>query len=161
MRDESENATEWKTVSVRSNLIPVLKNLRSAEQPRYLWVDGICINQLNVHELDLQVAMMADIYSNAKNVCVCLGDHRDGSKAAFDFITDKLCDLGAFEEMVAEAQYSDQWIAMAALMNRDWFRRRWVVQEISHARSATVWRLITSSGVRNRLISSLAGSLWT
>ncbi|KAK3722403.1 hypothetical protein LTR37_002394 [Vermiconidia calcicola] len=127
----------WKTIEVRSNLIKVLEHLRNAETPRQLWVDAVCINQKDDAEKNLQVAMMAEIYGNASNVCIWLGEHKDESLRALGFIAKSVSDLGMFEE-ITTATFSAEWKALAALMNRPWFSRRWVVQEISHAKDATV-----------------------
>ena len=40
----------------------------------YLWVDAICINQLDVKERSSQVAMMLDVYTKAEKVFAWLGD---------------------------------------------------------------------------------------
>ena len=134
---KAKGVIQWKTISVRKNLIQVLKRLRRPETSRNLWVDGICIEQEDEYEKDLQVAMMADIYGNATNVCVCLGEHDQESELALKFIRDTISDLGAFEEFTTK-KFSEEWKALAALMNRAWFSRRWVIQEISHAQTATV-----------------------
>lgn len=123
---------------VRSNLIAVLKHLRRKEAMRNLWVDAVCIHQKHEYEKNLQVAMMAHIYGNAERVCIWLGEHQDKSELALEFIHKTVSDLGAFEEITTSSEFSEQWTALGALMNRPWFSRRWVVQEISHAKNATI-----------------------
>jgi hypothetical protein len=143
-----EEGRGWKTIEVRSNLIAVLRQLRRKDASRSIWVDAVCINQ-NLddndnsdkaanNEKNMQVAMMAHIYGNAFNVCIWLGDHDDNSELALRFIQNTVSDLGVFEEITTTTKFSDEWTALGALMNRPWFGRRWVVQEISHAKTATV-----------------------
>lgn len=98
----------------------------------------MCIDQEDAHEKDLQVAMMADIYSNAQSVCIWLGEHAEKSEAALKFISEKVSDIGEFENITNDPVFADEWRALGALMIRPWFSRRWVVQEISLAKDATV-----------------------
>ena len=92
----------WKTLVVRKNLIKVLDQLRLGDAARILWVDGISIDQSDDEsnfEKNQQVAMMAHIYGNATNVCICLEEHHDRSELAFAFISRTVSDLGAFREI--------------------------------------------------------------
>ena len=144
--EEDESATIYiekegepsSTHKVKPNLLAALKQLHSRSKSRRLWVDAICIDQADKREKDLQVAMMADIYGHAASVCVWLGECGDSSNEAINFINYKVSDVGAFEEITTDKQYFPQWKALAALMNRGWFSRRWVVQEIALARCASV-----------------------
>lgn len=79
---------------------------------------------------------MGQIYSRASNVCVWLGEEDKTSPLAFQHI-DLVLDLQNFENTVSE-EYAEAWAALAHLMKRDWFSRRWVVQEIAFALKATV-----------------------
>ncbi|RSL58213.1 hypothetical protein CEP54_007869 [Fusarium duplospermum] len=58
---------------VTENLFHALRNLRNGHTQRTLWVDALCINQLDLKERRLQVPLMGDIYSQATNVVVWLG----------------------------------------------------------------------------------------
>jgi len=51
-----------------------IRRMRRRSRSRLLWIDAICINQNNVSERNQQVAIMASIYSKAKNVLVWLPD---------------------------------------------------------------------------------------
>ncbi|KAH7385797.1 heterokaryon incompatibility protein-domain-containing protein, partial [Pyrenochaeta sp. MPI-SDFR-AT-0127] len=62
------------SMKVTQNLHKALQSLRHRTEPRILWVDAICIDQSNVDEKNVQVAMMGDIYRAAKTVCVFLGE---------------------------------------------------------------------------------------
>ena len=119
-------ADAWVTHPVRPNLLKALVHLRYANKARTLWIDAVCIDQENEKEKDLQVAMMADIYSTATNVCIWLGTHEHESELALRFIKDRARDLGAFESMTKDESAKEEWKALAALMNRPWFSRRWV-----------------------------------
>lgn len=55
---------------VTVNLHDALRRLRHTARARRLWIDAICINQVDVTERNIQVAMMADIYTSATRVCI-------------------------------------------------------------------------------------------
>lgn len=68
-------------ILITPNCAAALKKLRASEliRGRGVWVDAICINQDPKEEVDKkeksdQVAMMAEIYKEAKAVAVWLGD---------------------------------------------------------------------------------------
>lgn len=126
---------------IKSNLHAALKALRHRTQDRKLWVDYVCINQDNIGEKNNQVKMMSLIYGKAKNVCIWLGEPATDGHKALEFIKHKACDFNLFAEITAEDRAPEikaGWEALATLMNRPWFRRRWVVQEVALAHSATV-----------------------
>lgn len=129
---------EWRWLSVRSNLVTLLTHFGTTETLKYLWIDAVSINQDDNDERSMQVAMMADTYGCASNVHIWLGEHADDSKIAFNFIRDKMSDLSSFEEITTSIEFRRQWAALLVLMHRPWFSRRWVIQELSYARSAII-----------------------
>jgi len=52
------------------NLEAAMRYLRHEFIVRILWIDAICIDQLNVEERNYQVPLMKTIYSNATAVQV-------------------------------------------------------------------------------------------
>src|SRR2546423_15362463 len=129
----------WYNLPIRPNLASALKQLRHPNvEMRKLWIDAICIDQDSIAEKNAQVPMMAAIYSQAKNVCVWLGEEKDESGAALKFIKDRILDLGSFDELVDDEKTPPEWAALSALMARPWFSRRWVGQENALAKDATL-----------------------
>jgi hypothetical protein len=124
---------------VKKELALALKYLRLPNQTRTLWIDAICIDQDNYEERNQQVQMMARIYTRAKEVCIWLGEDSDESKTAIDFIHDEIMELKNFDTICSDKSYTDKWRALMMLMQRDWFSRRWVVQEIALASKATLY----------------------
>ncbi|PQE07254.1 hypothetical protein CJF31_00004949 [Rutstroemia sp. NJR-2017a BVV2] len=59
---------------VTLNLESALRRLRRTNSDLTLWIDALCINQSNNLERTKQVSLMHDIYSNAKEVIVYLGE---------------------------------------------------------------------------------------
>ena len=79
--------TETKTIQlnghrlvVRSNCEYVLRQTYLYDHNMYIWIDALCIDQGNVPENNVQVAMMGDLYKRAERVLACIGQHADDSE---------------------------------------------------------------------------------
>lgn len=117
---------------IRLNLWQLLLQLRRSGVLGPIWTDAICINQDDVAEKDAQVCMMGEIYSRAHEVIVWLGEEADQSSRVIDaanqhdssFVRDKLSpflsDLGLLP-------------SLSALLDRPYWHRTWILQEISLA----------------------------
>lgn len=64
---------DGKIFPIRENLYWALIHLRLKDKDRRIWIDGICINQNDNAEKDIQVAQMRLLYQNATKVTVWLG----------------------------------------------------------------------------------------
>ena len=82
---------------------------------------------------------MSDIYGKAEQVCIWLGDGDKASQIALNFIKKEVLQLQNFDELCESEQASSKWGALLDLMQRPWFSRRCVVQEIALARTATIY----------------------
>jgi len=147
-RDESANIkvnAQWFPVS--PNLLAALKQLRlnhgkNGEPKRMLWIDAICINQSNNSEKSHQVMRMKDIYVNASNVLVWTGKADNLSDITFDTLERFAADDGTpdgsttHRDILATAE--ERRAAIQLFINRPYFSRVWVVQEVVVARNATV-----------------------
>ena len=122
-------------IAIRHNLETGLRQLRSPDDEQFFWIDALCINQKDDDEKSSQIPEMWRIYTQASNVCIWLGTHEDESATAMEFIRDCV-NFERFEQLVQDTQTSKKWAALAALMRRPWFSRRWIVQEIALAREA-------------------------
>ena len=123
-------------VYVRPNLEDVLRQFRGTDahqEDLFLWVDAMCIDQEDEKEKSEQVAKMAEIYSKARDVLIWLGKEYNASNVAMSFIP-KILDLEQSDLLISKASNRNQWIAFADLMKREWFSRRWVVQEVALAK---------------------------
>ena len=74
------------TLDLRSNLISALRHLRHAETPRVLWIDAICIDQMNTVERNHEVKRMGTIYKMAQRVIVWLGPASDLSTRGLELL---------------------------------------------------------------------------
>ena len=85
-----------------------------------------------------QVQRMRRIYESAEQTLVWLGSEADDSGLAistFEHLTDGDCDEDLGESLADESQRA-KWLAVAKLLDREWFRRVWVRQEIAVAKGA-------------------------
>ncbi|KAK3985885.1 heterokaryon incompatibility protein-domain-containing protein [Cladorrhinum sp. PSN332] len=145
-------------ITVGGELRRALRHLRSFYRPNPLriWVDALCINQSDLAERNQHVRMMGDIYAQAENVRVWLGEET-GGETAFRETMDKVEQLlyeilikqGCLENKapipLVQARFllSPQakefdWDAVAVFFNRAWWDRTWVIQEIAYAKKATL-----------------------
>ncbi|GKZ65721.1 hypothetical protein AnigIFM60653_003214 [Aspergillus niger] len=111
--------------SVTENLYVALLHLGNRQLERLLWVDAICIDQDNWDEKAKQIPLMRTIYAQAQDVIVWLGEaYEDGDKA-LNWIRcideEKDISIGEYQE------------ACLKLLQRAWFRRIWVLQEVGVA----------------------------
>lgn len=129
-------------ISITRNLADALPHLRSERRDRMLWIDAICINQNDLAERRQQVERMADIYSRATRVVVWLGLEADQSSLAMEL----MCSLGLSSHDVGNAKVAledkilsygcEALHSLHCLLDRPWFQRLWVRQEIRLAEDA-------------------------
>lgn len=153
----------WITESLHS----ALHCLRFPDRDRDLWIDAICINQIDEEERSQQVLEMRKIFASAKNVIFWLGK----PTAAVMLLMDSLAELQrAFHKLQERSTASSQdnsnvessmwktlWSTirpavndkngdllaqqqegLRVLLRRPWFQRVWVLQEVANAPSAVV-----------------------
>jgi hypothetical protein len=65
---------EGRTLKATTSLLTLLKRLHSPGEARMLWVDAIWINQDDLVERAEQVPLMRDIYQNAQQALMWLGE---------------------------------------------------------------------------------------
>jgi hypothetical protein len=127
---------------LRPNLDAALRHLRSETQERHLWVDALCINQSDDadghKEKRVQIPRMNLIYNQAASVCIWLGPKDDTSDSAMNFVKEML-NLHTFDRVFQDAGNVSLIDTFARLLRREWFGRRWVVQELAVARAANVY----------------------
>ncbi|KAL8774318.1 MAG: hypothetical protein Q9209_001069 [Squamulea sp. 1 TL-2023] len=152
-----DTESEQLRLPVTENLYTALKHLRDTSSPRTLWVDAVCINQLDNEERSQQVAKMADIYKLAAKVIIWLGPEADDSTTAlkaFKTIASKInvdwshhaISLANVEDtdsdwldMTTRAPFSDTtYFSIARLLDRPWFSRLWIWQEVFFAHNGAI-----------------------
>lgn len=115
---------------------------------RDYWIDALCINQADHDEKSIQVTVMGLIYSQADSVIAWLGPEEYNSRIALTMMQHWAKHVHAkwgFNQLVPAAQSNDHtWAdvhipipfkpgesdAVCALLNRRYFQRTWVPQEV-------------------------------
>jgi hypothetical protein len=111
--------------TIRQNLYDFLRSLIAQGLiDELLWIDAICIDQLNDVEKNHQVAQMATIYTGAEQVYIWLGLAGDGTERCLAFVNDlrvpvpdEFYNITSFEALseddrnrIDAAIYESQWI---------------------------------------------------
>ena len=140
---------------ITENLFAALCQIRSPTRSKLLWIDAICINQSSDREKTHQVRLMRKIYEAAQRVLIWLGPSSTDSWRAMDLLPRLLHakqaqasadDKRRFYELNVEGQkaYNLPYILdpaypeLAALLDRAWFSRVWIIQELAVSREAVV-----------------------
>ncbi|KXX80953.1 Heterokaryon incompatibility protein 6, OR allele [Madurella mycetomatis] len=138
-------------VSITANLEIALRALARDDVfgDRYkLWVDAICINQVDDQERAHQVQKMRDIYSGAWAVISWIGSSRPGAAInyAFRFLRTLASLQGDqrrlenFQTGSGEPSKGTYLCGLNELMKQMYWFRLWVIQEIVMGGSSTVLR---------------------
>src|SRR5207253_11117573 len=56
------------SLSITQNLYALLLRLQNHSLSRVIWVDAVCINQIDEKEKEFQIPLMAEIYAKASRV---------------------------------------------------------------------------------------------
>jgi heterokaryon incompatibility protein (HET) len=140
------------SMSVTINLYDALQHMRHITEPRSLWIDALCINQEDLEERAAQVLRMGDIFSKASQVEAWIGKDDKNDHAAIDFIESvkrRVFDNGntagdflVLVRMFMDVNRSRQELSKSSpetilgligLFRHPWWKRLWVVQEMSLA----------------------------
>lgn len=124
---------------VRRNLYNFLRRVSkcNSEQPSWLWIDAICIDQGRVRERNHQVQQMGSIYQQATKVIVWLGeDHLVSQVLNFVNKTDDGRAKRCFQLAQASAARIEAWhqgalgVTIKRLTKNLYWSRLWVIQEV-------------------------------
>ncbi|KAH9903664.1 heterokaryon incompatibility protein-domain-containing protein [Xylariomycetidae sp. FL2044] len=138
---------------ITDNLYAFLQRYRCRYARRHLWIDALCINQMDPSEKAAQIGNMLYIFGKASEVVVWLGDHGPHSKVAIMY-------LKWLEGFFLKKTHVARWNweekmgpyharkcfmlsirALAGLKDicsRQWPTRIWIRQEVWAARSVSV-----------------------
>ncbi|EGR46293.1 uncharacterized protein TRIREDRAFT_123278, partial [Trichoderma reesei QM6a] len=146
-------------IRITENLYAALRNLRKPDETLVLWVDAVCIDQENITERNSQVAHFPETYAGAQSVLVWLGpdDVLSHGRLCLDFFAD-LATLISDDPQSEDDNSHRSWrkrfkinqIVSAflggngthprpieSLLERSWFKRSWIIQEVVLAKD--VW----------------------
>lgn len=159
--DVRENiVVNGRPLSVTVNLYLALQQLRQRDEDRILWIDAVCINQKNLKERSHQVQQMGEIYKQADRVVFWLGSGTDETNV-FMKSMELLQKQSIRQQCRSWNREDDRWKTLwgeiqlelsfsyeksnledlqrqglKILLDRPWFRRVWILQEVANAKSA-------------------------
>ena len=142
------------TIKVTTNLYSALQHLRQPSEPRWVWIDAICINQNDVREKTHQVNLMREIYRSAAQGLVWLGDFQlEGltevqAEDAFNIIRMIASSSYEINSLLAQpddtALFEQSSLALQCMMRNPWWSRIWTAQEVVFPPWTTViWGSVT------------------
>lgn len=140
-REDEEIFCDHRSLRVTKNLHSALQHLRCRDRTRTLWVDALSINQEDLSERGSQVGLMNKIFQMSQRTVVWLGDEGQNSSCAIELIHQLAAasqvqeNAGTLLKMSSDLPplYDPAWSAFAALLQRPWWTRTWVVQEVAVA----------------------------
>ena len=94
--DKRQISCNGQSIEVTQNLHSAFVQLRSEHDEHVIWIDQLCINQDDPEERSREVAIMGQIYSQAKRVIVWLGSS-DSETSKIFVLFHKLLKLREFE----------------------------------------------------------------
>ncbi|KAI4211009.1 MAG: hypothetical protein LQ351_006129 [Letrouitia transgressa] len=135
------NKADKRVIFVNDDPTPITRNLdialryiRNSSESRILWIDALCIDQSNLEEKAQQVEMMKDIYRDASQVLVWLGESDKDIRQAMQRI--KKLEAPGYLEAKQVGPFYDPFIAgLDKIFRKSWWSRLWVVQEVIMARN--------------------------
>ncbi|KAH8691085.1 hypothetical protein GQ44DRAFT_780304 [Phaeosphaeriaceae sp. PMI808] len=134
--DKEDKQSGNRVLGVTKSLYEALSCLRDDYISRFIWADGICIDQSETEagrkDKEDQTPLMTEIYAKASRVTVWLGLANNGGNEAL-------------KELNSAAQTSTSYLNTQAsekivsdLLARHWFSRIWVLQEVGAARHIVI-----------------------
>lgn len=147
---------------VTHNLFQALRVLQTLPHISSLWIDAVCINQIDNEEKSMQVASMHSIFSQAEEVLIWLGPTADHSNElisllinwavkyesvleteGFEFLGSRYLkkqQMQAFLISISDGFPADLWLQpVAEFIARPWWHRIWVMQELVLAKRAVIY----------------------
>lgn len=139
------------TYFVRENLYQFLIVAQStAELHAPIWIDAICIDQDNAEEKNHQVQQMGQLYANAKTVHIWLGPATYQQHEIFAYMAQSKSPSVAGKlhrsfsspqksKVLKEISEADRIKLAQDIAYNSYWLRAWIVQEVSLARTKSVW----------------------
>lgn len=127
-------------LKITKNCLDAIQRLFEDDCLTPVWIDAICINQLNSQERNHQVGLMSRIYSSANKVQIYLGHGDMNTKKALAWANREYGYLESGTPLL-HFPYTDMAppnvvAGLEGILSRSWFTRLWVLQEVHFAQYA-------------------------
>ncbi|KAI1750549.1 heterokaryon incompatibility protein-domain-containing protein [Xylaria castorea] len=120
--------TNWDVLPITRSCSHALRRLRLEYTERPIWVDSICINQLNNVEKSHQIALMRTIYARSIRCIADLGEPSPSSDIAIEYANNP-----EGYKSIDQSSWQLEDDALLNLFRRKYFSRIWIIQEIVSA----------------------------
>ena len=135
-------APDGQKLRLRPNLTAFLRHLGKhfTGKTSEFWIDSVCIDQDDADEKASQVPLMSRIYGNATRTIAWLGTERDNSTDAMRLVEEHAREIQVNimknsqergRRRLHKALQSAPWRSLADLLERSYFHRGWIVQELA------------------------------
>ncbi|TLD15991.1 uncharacterized protein PgNI_01900 [Pyricularia grisea] len=129
-------------------LFEALNHFRKPDHSVVMWIDQICINQVDKDEKSRQIPLMGRVYRHAINTLVWLGTSDSVTGQVFSLLnhaaTELILDFSQLQipnglQQRGFPPANDKiWNDLWDLLDRPWFSRLWIIQEVVLSRNAWV-----------------------
>jgi hypothetical protein len=162
-----------KTLDITATLDSALRHIREPKRELKIWADGICINQSNIEERNIQVQQMGAMYQLARHTIIYLGESTPFSIRLFDRLASypnspdnngsayisnisRLSNAKAEEIRNNTSRFPEDSRANVEFIAQrwPWFARIWVLQEL--VQSPDPWVQIGRQRVRWNTFTCIA-----
>ena len=127
-------------LQVTENLDAALRRFRRRLDVRNLWADAVCIDQKSDEDKGVQIAMMGQIFRNAAQVLVWLGNDEQAQNGLLAIAALSRIDTAGISPFpylshpshcsCMYCRYVPDLPGILQFCALPWFRRRWVIQEV-------------------------------
>ncbi|GKT43370.1 heterokaryon incompatibility protein 6, OR allele [Colletotrichum spaethianum] len=112
---------------VTPNCMMALRRVRSRGAEKVIWIDAICMNQKDVEERGHQVRLMPQIYSRAQHVLIYVGEPTPEEERLIRYLRN---------DPIPGTPRQRLQLSLETLLNKRYFSRAWILQEVALARNA-------------------------
>ncbi|KAK4168246.1 hypothetical protein QBC43DRAFT_296909 [Cladorrhinum sp. PSN259] len=141
-------------IPITPSLNDALRRIRVEHRTVRVWADAVCINQKDANEKSVQIRLMAEIFRAATHVCAWIGKEKDSSNEAMETLLQirtvtinpkvwpqelKPVPFSWRGGRVPRESEMEVWQSIEALLDRGWFKRAWIVQEIVLAQKTVLY----------------------
>ncbi|KAI1798743.1 heterokaryon incompatibility protein-domain-containing protein [Daldinia bambusicola] len=152
--------------TITESLEVALRQFRRPDYSIMLWIDQICINQDDQEEKSRQIPLMSRIYKHALNTIGWLGLSTPQTGSVLQLLEHTITKLqfiesvtcpDDFEELGLPTAESILWKEIWDFVSRPWFKRLWVIQEMTLAKD--LWLMCGSHIATFDIVSTACTNL--
>lgn len=136
-----EEASLAALIDVTDNLYAFLSARLAMQDHTWIFIDALCINQKDIQERSRQVRMLGNIYRNAHNVTIWLGDRETDIGKLLALLKTGRQEGRKFYNLRTMNDADQKLLifqGLVKLVNHPYWTRLWIVPEVTLARSIDI-----------------------